>query len=425
MRLDRSEGDQFAIRVRARPVAPRPRAGGPQLDRVRPGRAALSVVVVVMGVLAVLKLGSEFWRLTLSSGENSAIDLRMFYDWVQDWFAGVPVYDGRIRSEYFPASFVILWPALGWLSFGAAKWAWAASTILVLFWSSRVFVKGSLAQSSLERWFVVLMLLSMNATGVTIGNGQLVLHLIPTMVVALLLIADGSGRLCDDLLAGFLLAIALVKPAVSAPFLVMAGLLPRGIRPVLAAGAFYVSLTLIGASFQRGTISSLVRQTVSNAASAASDGGYGNLHAWLTATGLRSWMLAASVVSLALFALWTARHRRDDVWLLMGVTAVVARLWTYHRLYDDALTILPMVCLFRIAKRHDADQAVGRTARVLLGLTLVLMLLPARLSWAPFPWNLPFTAGHVSVWLAALAFFAWQSTSAQCAQTPEAAELTR
>jgi hypothetical protein len=44
------------------------------------------------------------------------------------------------------------------------------------------------------------------------------------------------------------------------------------------------------------------------------------------------------------------------LWLLLGVTALVARFWTYHRWYDDLLILLPMIALFRIAQqRPSAD----------------------------------------------------------------------
>jgi hypothetical protein len=365
-------------------------------------RWILPAAIVVMTGLALLKLGSEFWRLVFSPYQNGAIDLRFYYNWTQAWFVGGAIYDGPSPAEYPPASFVILWPAFGWLTFGAARWLWAASLIPMMMWSGRLLVRGSLADTPVERWFVFLMLLSINATGVTIGNGQLVLHLLPMLIAPLLLIASGTGRLADDLLAAALLAVALVKPSVSAPFLLMAALVPGRVRPLLVAGAAYLGLTLFAVSFQHAGVWSLLGRTVSNATAEAARGGYGNLHNWLAATGFSAWLLPASAIVFGLLGVWIARHRRADQWLLLSVTAIVARLWTYHRLYDDVLIIVPMVCLFRIAKRDGIEQPVGVIARVLLGATLLLMWLPARLSWAPFPWNLPFIAGHPIVWLATL-----------------------
>ena len=65
---------------------------------------------------------------------------------------------------------------------------------------------------------------------------------------------------------------------------------------------------------------------------------------------------------------WLYRHRRVDLWLQLGVIAVVARLWAYHRLYDDVLVVLALVALFRIATGVDGPRDVptaepGRAAR--------------------------------------------------------------
>ena len=67
--------------------------------------------------------------------------------------------------------------------------------------------------------------------------------------------------------------------------------------------------------------------------------------------GLRllKWQTPASLLVLFLLGCWTLRHRAGDVGLIFGVTAIVARFWTYHRVYDDLLILLPMVALFPIA----------------------------------------------------------------------------
>ena len=46
---------------------------------------------------------------------------------------------------------------------------------------------------------------------------------------------------------------------------------------------------------------------------------------------------AISLILLGGLGAWVYRFRRVDVWLLIGVSAVIARLWTYHRTYDDLL----------------------------------------------------------------------------------------
>jgi hypothetical protein len=85
---------------------------------------------------------------------------------------------------------------------------------------------------------------------------------------------------------------------------------------------------------------------------------------------------AASVLIFAAFTAWAYRHRRADTWILLGAAAIVARLWTYHRIYDDVLLLLPMVALYRLAR---AEAPPRRAAPVLFGLTWLAAMAPARL----------------------------------------------
>jgi hypothetical protein len=52
----------------------------------------LRFAIVLMAVLALLKLGTEFWRLLFDSGPNGARDLRSLHELVHRWFTGKPVY---------------------------------------------------------------------------------------------------------------------------------------------------------------------------------------------------------------------------------------------------------------------------------------------------------------------------------------------
>ena len=104
----------------------------------------------------------------------------------------------------------------------------------------------------------------------------------------------------------------------------------------------------------------------------------------------------------------------------MGVAAYVARLWTYHRWYDDMLILLPMVALFRVAKSRPTIGDADVTAGVLLGLTLLLMLAPGGLFVLPPPWNGVYLAAEVTVWLAAVVFLAGGPWSAAETEMPPA-----
>ncbi len=80
-----------------RPFLPLEAARSGALDDVRRWCQAhdiklLRTAVVLLGALAVLKLGGEFWRLLMDTGPLGANDLKLRYLEVHRWFAGLPVY---------------------------------------------------------------------------------------------------------------------------------------------------------------------------------------------------------------------------------------------------------------------------------------------------------------------------------------------
>ncbi len=113
-----------------------------------------------------------------------------------------------------------------------------------------MIVKESGAVTFLERSFIALIPVSMYATGAPIGNGQLIVHLLPALIAGLLLLYRGKGKWRDDLLAAALLVFALVKPSVSAPFSWMAIFAPGRARPILLVICGYFVVTIIATSFQ-------------------------------------------------------------------------------------------------------------------------------------------------------------------------------
>ena len=369
----------------------------------------LRLAVVLMAVLALLKLGSEYWRLLLDTGPKGAVDLRLLHELVHRWFSGRPVYSDLKTAVYPPASYVILWPFLGWLAVTPARWLWAVTSAVALGALAYLIVRKSGAETPLERAFVVLMLLSMNATGVTIGNGQLILHLLPLLVAGLCLtypVRRGWGK---HLFGAGLLLIALVKPNVSIPFFWIILFRPGGLRLAVSTSLGYAALTFFAASFQELELMTLLREWLARASAEAAKGGLADLHTCLSALGLKEWILPASLIVLAALGFWVYWHRHGDRWLLLGETALVARFWAYHRLYDNLLILLPMIALFQIAKRGPSVNGEDVTAGVLLGITMLVMLAPARLYIVSPPWNQFFIALQVIDWMAVLIFLLHQS----------------
>ena len=132
------------------------------------------------------------------------------------WFAGLPVYEDE-DAIYPPASYLMLWPLLGWLTLDQARWLWALTSMVAMIWLMILIVRESEARGP-ERLFIALLVPSIYATGATIGNGQLILHLLPPLITGILLIRRKVTWL-HDLLITLCFLVALAKPAVAAPFL--------------------------------------------------------------------------------------------------------------------------------------------------------------------------------------------------------------
>jgi hypothetical protein len=368
----------------------------------------LRPAVAVLALFALVKLGSEFRRLVADTGVYGAIDLHHLHTQVHRWFAGSPVYTELHNALYPPASHAILWPLVGWLDFTSARWLWAGTSVVMLGWLAWLIVQESGAETRLERAFVALLLLSMNATGVTIGNGQLIVHCLPVLLTGLLVLRRGRGEWRDDLLAASLILVALVKPNITAFFFWAVLFCPGRLRPAVLVVCGYLALTLFAAAFQGAGVPALIAGWLRNCSGLAANG-YGHLQAWLADVGLARWSIAVSLSVLGLFGVWTYVHRGADMWVILGVTGIVARIAICHLVYDDVLMLLPMVALFRVAKRGEAAGGSDVAAGVLLALLVLVMLAPARLQFTSSPWLPLFAAGHVGVWLAVLLFLLRQA----------------
>lgn len=355
----------------------------------------------VLAMLAVLKIGSELHRLTVSTAANGALDLGLRYVELQRWFAGAPVYTTLTRLTYPPQAYAVLYPVIGWMPFTAARWVWAITVVTMLAWMSVVLVRASGARTAVERGVIVLTWLSMNAVGVAIGNGQFIIHILPPLLLAFALLERHVDDWPTDVAIALLLQVALMKPTIALPFACVALIVRARPRPMLLTVAGYLLLTLIAAHFQPAPLATLTRQWLAQS-STVPGGGYGDVQSTLSALGWQRASVIAPLVILPIFAVIVGRWRRADLGVLLGIAALVARLWTYHRNYDDALIIVPLLSLFRIATDETTDEALGRRALAGFGIGTVAMLAPASLEWSRPPLNWLYVGGHTVVWLVLL-----------------------
>jgi hypothetical protein len=122
-----------------------------------------------------------------------------------------------------------------------------------------------------------------------------------------------------------------------------------------------------------------------------------------------------SVISLSMLGglgAWVYRYRRVDLWILLGVSAVVARLWTYHRVYDDILLVLPTLALFRLAQRVRREEA-GAAPHLLcygvLAAAVIVAIVPSTVIDANARVLIGFVSVQTWVWIAMLVTLAWDA----------------
>jgi hypothetical protein len=385
--------------------------------------AVLRLTVVVMTIAAAVWLAYEYWRLLREPPPRGPMDLRYRLEGVQQWFAGTAVYRHLPGVLDPPATQVLLWPLLGWLPLRAAQWMWACTSLAATTWMSALVLRHSRAAIPAERTIMALLPFAVYATGATIGNGQIGVHLLPALVAGCLLLArdpDASGRprqrpILVSAGAAALVLFALAKPSISAPFFWIVLFVPVSPLPALLVTGGYAALTLVAAAFQPDDLVTLLRLSLARESAMAVRpvaGNVANLHVWFGSLGLDRWILPASAVILAGLGAWVYRHRRGDIWLLLGVTGYVARFWSYHRWYDDGLIMLPVVALFRLAHRPARSHETGASrtiAGALAALTIASLLAPGGLFLFPPPWNGWYVAAQLLVWLAGLLFLARQA----------------
>lgn len=387
----------------------------------------LRLSTILMVIAAIIWLGYQFWRLIFFNGHMGAIDLKLRYEEIRLWAACKPVYECASTAAYPPASYVMLWPLIGWLKIQPVRWLWALTSMGSLYWLICIFLRESDATGPFERRFIALIPLATYGAGATIGNGQLIVPLMPALLSGLLLLREDKANWKNDLSAVCLLLFAFVKPSVAIPFFWIVLFVPGRVRPACLLVTGYLLLTLLASLINQTGPVSLIRSwidlVINTAPLASVKFDKASIHALMFAIGHPELNPLASLLLLGGLGFWIFYNRRKNMWLLIGVTAFVARFWTYHGWYDDVLILLPMVTLFQIARRRMENSNHNIMAGFLFGLTLLSIMAPGGRYLFPWPWDIVYIFGQISVWLTVLLFllmFARNNTDLEYADTPSA-----
>ncbi len=342
-------------------------------------KSILVVACLLLALIAAQRLTSGFQELVLNPKEAS--DLHLRYREVFFWFQGESV-DWRWTAVYPPASMVMLWPLLGWGSWPLVRWIWLLTTAAALAWLGWFAGKEAGARGPWEKTLIALIPLATYTVRAAMVNGQLGLHLLPPLLGGVILLERSPVGWKRDVTVAGLFVLALVKPTIAVPFVLILLFAKRPVRPVLLLSTGYAALTVLACRFQSDSMITLIAQWYRRANGVivrkAGSATHINIHSWLDALGLQGLVLPASLLILALLAglLWT--YRRSDVWLRLGLAAIVARIWSMHHRYDDVLLLVPLIALFRIASGWRAGTRKELGALLMTALLWMSLMVPAR-----------------------------------------------
>jgi len=382
----------------------------------------LLLAVCLMAVAAARRIPAGFAQLLVDETLYAGVDFEILHDQMQDWYDGAPVYPDPIVSTHPPANFIVWWPALGWLERPAARLIWAALSGAALAWLAVICVLWGRARAPLGHVALALVPLASYAICVVIGIGQISLIATPPLFTALYLLYYRRPGWLRDLLIAALYILALSKPSLSAPFCFLLLFGPGGKRVALLVAALYAALTFAAAPFQEGSALELLAawalRAQEGATFGAKTGGYLSLANGLAFLGYSGWRTIASLIALGGIGTWCFVSQRRDPALQVAVVAIFARLWTYHRVYDDMLLILTLVGLVRLARWRADGGADDPAALILAGLLLGTQLFPPMVMSAASPQRAPFVVALGLVWAVAFTFLISRSLHSGTQQAP-------
>ena len=416
---------------------------------------SIYLIIAFMAALATAWLSYEFWRLLWQPiAANGAVDLLYRYDEVTGFVAGIPVYWEMSDAVYPPASYLMMWPLIGWLPADAVRPVWALTTVAclgILIAQILYIVQPKLLS---QKVFLSLLPLCTYATGAAIGNGQIVIHLLSCLLGSLILLRqvvqkqkNRSGL--NSALIAFLMLLALVKPNVAAPFfwiLVFKAPLSAAIS-VLGYGF----LTVFSAFFQpefdgpihlfKAWLNMGMAGVYYGATPYVEYEGGGSISSSVTAHSVvgflnfdrldflefSGWNQTVSLGALIILGIWTYYNRTRDVWVLASVAAIASKYWTYHGWYDDLILLIPMLVLFNLSAwqeppllwdRHPACPNPGSKvlskksktfARILFVAMFLVMLAPGGAYLLPQPGRSLYLIFQTLTLLCVLLFMVFQT----------------
>jgi hypothetical protein len=373
----------------------------------------LKICVFLMTIVSVVSISHHFLNFYLGTSpiwkftQSGAGDLLLRNNEIKMWFSGLPVYDNMRDAAYPPASYAILWPLLNFDNIIIIKLIWIFIYLVSIVVLSFIFVKYSNVDTKLEKAFVALIPLTTYSLGASVGIGQITLLVILPLLISILKLKDQIDSIKNQLIISILFLFSLVKPSISAPFFWLVIFLPKNLRPAFVIIIGYILLTFIASYFQSDNTYILINKWLNNSSDSLIDFGHSqfyDLHYFLIMIGKENWRFPVSLIAIGLAGYWIYKNKHADIWIIIGVTALVSRFWTYHNWYDDVLLILPTIPLLRSIKDKNLSFHTKIYAFALFILLCLSNIAPGGLFMLSEPIRTVYICFQLIVWLSVMVF---------------------
>ena len=365
---------------------------------------ALWALTLVLAIVAAKRIIVQSRELAVGTSYAAAFDLHLRYVEAHRWLAGLPLY-GLTQTDYPPATYAFLGPLIGHLDWPAVRILWlvlclaSLGALSVIAWRAVETRRAARSLAAVLPWAAY-------GSALTLGVGQLGLICLATGLGGVLLARRAGRSVAGATSAGLLFTVSLVKPTLTAPWfwlLVLASPIAGGLTVVL-----YGAATLAACAAQPEPLPRLLTGWIDNGHLHTARG-YGSVAGWASALGFRSLIVPLGLAMLVGLGLWVLRHRRADIWILLGVAAFVSRFFTYHYYVDDLLLLVPMIALLRLAcVEGDQPDIVRRVAAGAFLLAVLAQLTPTRWFTELGPAVGRATEGfQIVVWLVVASVLVW------------------
>ena len=222
------------------------------------------LLTVLFVLFAFSRLGHKVPLLLHGTDSLAGVDLRSRLEETQGWFAGERIYTTRVwmLPDYPPASYLTLWPFVGWCGFELARVLWTLVLLVSLSatsWLAWRMTEGCLPSA---RWLAMAVPWGAFPTAYAFHYGQLGPPCLALALAAALSLR--SGQEPRPWLVAGCLALSLVKPSYSFGWIAGLPALRGGSATALRTLTLYAALTIAAVAAGSGPLAERLFGWVAN-----------------------------------------------------------------------------------------------------------------------------------------------------------------